>query len=63
MLSGLDHDNIVKFVAWYETPVELAFVMEIMAMSLAKRLEMEGPLNDAMVHRMGVQVSLGDDSS
>lgn len=56
MLSGLEHENIVKLVAWYETTLELSFVMEIMNMSLAERLKRFGSLNDTMVHRMGVQV-------
>ena len=58
MLSSLDHSNIVELVAWYETATELAFVMEIMDMSLAERLQRYGPLDETMVHRMGLQVGV-----
>ena len=56
MMESLDHPAVVKFFGWFETETELAFVSELMGMSLGDRLRRYGKLPHQMLLSAGHQV-------
>ena len=57
MMESLNHPAIVKFFGWFETEAELAFVVELMSMSLGDRLRKFGKLPYSMLLSAGHQVA------
>ena len=57
MMEVLDHPAVVKFFGWFETETELAFISELMAMSLADRLKKYGKLPYPVLLSAGYQVA------